>query len=124
MIAEISLAIIAAMLVMLVGSFIFLFFKIHKVIREIQTDFHHVSHQTTELIGHLNKTMENIEKKPHLVNFVLNSLSFFGKKKETDQSNQGSAGQGGTVLPLIDWMKSGLSLIKQTKEFFSHDKSK
>jgi len=120
MIAEISIAIMVSILLVLVGSLIFLFLKIYKIICEIQSDFHHVSSQATELIGHLSETIEGMRSKNQLLNF----LSLFNKKKETGQPQKNLSAQLGNILELIEWISVSLSLIKQTKEFLNHAKSR
>jgi uncharacterized protein YoxC len=113
---ELSLAIIAIALVILIVFSIIIFLKIQKSVDGIEQDLHHLSVGTEDLVVKLNGLASDLAKKSQSLNFLFTPLGFLNKKIGTEASSAPKK-----VIPqLAEWITTSLVLFKKSKEFLKN----
>ena len=140
MVTEISLAIIAAMLIVIAFVLTITSFRSKKAIQVIQGDVHHISQEvarvlntindfiqtdlhsisqeTHHLISNINSLSSDVKNKVNSMNFLFRPLGFLNSKLGPDVSSHHCE----TVPQILKWIASSIFLYKTTKEFINHEK--
>lgn len=113
MIVEISVAMIALILLVWMIGFLILLRKAIKTFESTLKDIHNVSSEAIELTQKLDLLVDDLKSKSDSLDFVFRPFKAIGKGKQRPQHSD-------TMSEIVEWVGVSLTLFNKMKNLVSH----
>lgn len=112
MVIEISVAIIAAAVVVLVVFLVMALLQTKKTLEVTKRDVHHVSIEAVEMMRKIDLLTSDIKSKADSLNFVFRPLKALNKERSHKEQD--------ALSEVIEWVTIGLVLFNKIKTAVKH----
>lgn len=82
----------------------------------VQSDLHKIAEDTSGLIGKLTDLTSDVMNKSRSLNCLFKPLGFLSSKMNAEASEDKSASNTHAIPQLLNWIATGLFIIKKTRE--------
>lgn len=115
MISEISIAIIAGSVVVLVIFLVATLLKTQKALFSAKKDLHSFSNEAVQLMDKLDRLAADIQSKSDSLNFMFRPLKSLNKEQHHHRKDHGD-----TVREIAEWVGTSLILFDKIKTAVKH----